>query len=127
MKRFLLALFFVAVSVASYAAGGHDGQRRFDNIVVTSHGSYYEIVDNDNHVCIYIRVEEETNRFGERVYNLACENEFTVGVTKKALNVSLDALILALDIKTLGISSTLHYFSSDIANYIHGEICEYFR
>lgn len=102
-----------------FANTSNDGKKKFDNIVVTSHGNYYEIIDNENNVCVYIRVEEETNRFGKTVYNLFCENEVTKMVAKESIKELVSTTLYGYGIPK--------YLTKMAADYIYEEVCDYFE
>lgn len=120
MKKIILFLLMFLGLNTLYANDVIDGKKRFDNIIVTSHGNYYEIVDNEKNVCVYVRVEEDTNRFGETVYNLFCENEKTKGITKDAIKTVLGSY---LTVKY----AIPNFLTNRVVDYVYEEVCDYFE
>lgn len=123
MKKLLLFVLLIFSTSILFANNANDGKKKFDNVVVTSHGNYYEIVDNEKNVCTYIRIEQDSNG----LYNLMCENKLTKRLTKKALKAAIHTALVSLIPNTYGLSALFIEVAPDIADYLYDEACEYFE
>lgn len=106
-----------------FANNADDGKKKFNNIVVTSHGNYYEIIDNEKNVCIYIRIEQDSNG----MYKLMCDNKLVKRTNKRLLKAAIDYVAATYIPATYGLSGGITFFSSDIADFIYEKACEYFE
>lgn len=122
MKKVFLLLCMVFITVSSNYASTYSScdKRTYDNgrVIVTSSGSYFEIVDNNKNVCIYIKIEEERKSDGRVLYNLMCENKVTKGLTKFALRGAILAIIP---------EKVTASVVGEIASGIYEEVCEYYK
>lgn len=127
MKRVLLIIAIMLGLSSMSLANGVDPDDKTSyasgKVVVYNGGSYYEIVDNVNHVCIYLQVERKETSNGT-LYNLMCENKVTKNVTKLALAGSIETLLSAV-ITPAGAVTVLPLVGT-IANGIYDEICDYY-
>ncbi|MBQ2980269.1 MAG: hypothetical protein IJE18_09205 [Bacteroidaceae bacterium] len=124
MKKLIVTLALLFTFVLNGFAGNMDrgDQKSFlsGKVVVTNGGKYYEIVDNEKNVCIYIEIEEEKTSNGT-FYNLMCENKTTKGIAKFALRGAIGTVVASTTA-----SPTIAGLASEIAGSIYEEVCDYY-
>lgn len=121
MKKFILFL-FLCISFTVFA----DDKITYNNGDVTAYysGNKVEIIDNNTNTCIYVTVDESRNSLGETVYDLACNNRVTKGLTKVALQMAIASAITAASSGTA--TPAVKVASSYIANDLYDRVCDYF-
>ncbi len=122
MKKILaiVTLIFCMISV------GQAREKEYKNGEVTAYydGNKAEIVDNVNNVCIIVTVERSKNSLGEWVYEFACNNKRTKGLTKLALHSAITAGISA--VATPAAAGAVASVVNTIAAEYYNDVCEYF-
>lgn len=121
MKKIILLLAFICISFASFA-----DEKSYNNGAVTAYysGNRAEIVDNNTNTCIVVAIESSKNSFGDTIYDLACNNKITKGLTKIALQGAIAAAITSASAGTA--APAVKVVSSFIANDLYDRVCAYF-
>ena len=120
MKKFLLFL-FLCISFTVFA-----DEKTYNNGDVTAYysGNKAEIIDNNTNTCILVTVNKSKNSLGETVYDLACNNRVTKGLTKVALQGAIASAITYASGGTA--APAVKLVSSYIANDFYDRVCNYF-
>lgn len=120
MKKLFLVLVITMLSISYVSAH----QKQYGNGKVTANysGSTTEIIDNENHVCIIVRVEEKTDKDGSIIYDVVCgPNKFAHGLSKTVLKKVIEQNIesAAQDVGAL-ISPYISYIAGEIYDMVCG-------
>lgn len=129
MKKLFLVLAITMLSISYVSAH----QKQYGNGKVTANysGSTTEIIDNENHVCIVIRVEEKTDRDGSTIYDVICgPNKFAHGLSKTVLKKVIEqgiesAAQSAAQYVGADVGEVVSPFISYIAGEIYDMVCGY--
>lgn len=121
MKKIVLLLSFICISFATFA-----DEKTYKNGEVTAYYSdnRAEIVDNNTNTCIVVTIESSKNSLGETIYELACNNRITKGLTKMALQGAIAAAITSASGGAA--APAVKLVSSAIANDLYDRACAYF-
>lgn len=128
MRKFLLVLAAVLIAIPSLLA--QQRTKIVDGVYLVRYGNTAVVEDDINQMTWNMSVtpEEKTDnmghKLGEYVYNFACANKYTKGLTKFALK---GVIVSTLTSATVGVGAITADVAATMALIYYDDVCEYYK
>lgn len=125
---FLLTL--LVASLSTNAVSAQERTKIVDGVYLVRYGNTAVVEDDVNQRTWNLSViaEEKTDnmghKLGEYVYNFACANKYTKGLTKFALK---GAIVTTLTSSTVGVGAITAEVAATMALIFYDDVCDYYK